>query len=269
MIKVGEESGTLDEVLSNLTHQMERENDLRSKVIGALIYPAVVVSAMLGIGILMLIVVVPKLSETFKELNVPLPASTQVIVAVGIFLANQWYLALIIVIAVVLLIRQALKTKNGKRVGDALVLKMPIVSNIVSGTCAAYFTRTLSSLISAGVPIVESLNIISEAMGNIHFETAIKETAEKVSKGVRLSDSMQSYQVFPIMVRQMIEVGEETGQTSDILGKLADYYEEEVINYTKNLSALIEPLLILIVGGVVGFFAISMVQPMYSILQNV
>jgi type IV pilus assembly protein PilC len=167
------------------------------------------------------------------------------------------------------LIRQALKTKNGKYVGDALVLKMPIVANIVSGTNAAYFTRTLSSLISAGVPIVESLNIISSAMSNVHFEAAIKETAQKVSKGIRLSDSMQSYKIFPIMIRQMIEVGEETGQTSDVLGKLADYYEEEVINYTKNLSALIEPLLMLIVGGVVGFFAISMVQPMYSILQNV
>ncbi|MFH0791971.1 MAG: type II secretion system F family protein [bacterium] len=269
MIRVGEESGTLDEVLSNLTHQMDRENDLRSKIIGALIYPIVVISAMLGIGVIMLIVVVPKLSETFKELNVPLPASTQAIVAVGTFLANQWYLALILIVTVVIIIRQALKTKNGKKIGDALILKMPIVSNIVSGTNAAYFTRTLGSLISAGVPIVESLHIISGAMGNIHFETAIIETADKVSKGIRLSDSMQPYQVFPIMVRQMIEVGEETGQTSDILGKLADYYEEEVINYTKNLSALIEPLLMLIVGGVVGFFAISMVQPMYSILQNV
>jgi len=269
MIRVGEESGTLDGVLENLTHQMDRENDLRSKIIGALIYPIVVISAMLGIGVIMLVVVVPKLSETFRELNVPLPASTQAIVAVGSFLANQWYLAIIMLAILAIVIRQALKTKSGRKVGDTLILKMPIVSNIVSGTNAAYFTRTLSSLITAGVPIIEGLNIVSGAMSNIYFETAIKETAEKVGKGIKLSDSMQPYQVFPIMIRQMIEVGEETGQTADILGKLADYYEEEVVNYTKNLSALIEPLLMLIVGGAVGFFAISMIQPMYSILQNV
>lgn len=267
MIKVGEEAGTLEDVLNVLTNQMERENELKSKIMGAMIYPAVIICAMIGIGILMLIMVVPQLAETFKELNIELPPTTKLVIFLGTFMAEKWYLMILIVLGILLLLRVALRTKTGKILIDKVVLKIPIISGIIKKTNSAHTTRTLSSLITAGVPIVRSLEIVSGALGNIYFKTAVAKAAEKVKKGEKLYEALSPYQnLYPSLVLQMIEVGEETGETSTILAKLADFFEEEVGNATKNLSAVIEPVLMLIIGGIVGFFAISMVQPMYSML---
>lgn len=270
MIKVGEEAGTLEEVLKVLTEQMERENEMKSKIVGAMIYPAVIIAAMVGIGILMLIMVVPKLAETFKELNIELPPTTKLVIFLGTFLAEKWYLAILIIIVFLILLRIVLKTKFGKNLIDGLFLRLPIISAIIKKTNSASTTRTLSSLIVAGVPIVRSLEIISRSLGNIYFREAMAEAAEKVRKGEKLFEALKPYQnLYPLLVLQMIEIGEETGETSTILSKLADFYEEEVANTTKNLTAIIEPVLMLFIGGVVGFFAISMVQPMYSMLQAI
>ena len=270
MIKVGEEAGTLEEVLKVLTEQMERENEMKSKIMGAMIYPAVIVAAMTGIGILMLIMVVPKLAETFKELNIELPPTTKLVIFLGTFLAEKWYLMILIIIVFLILFRMALRTKAGKNLIDGLTLRLPIISPIIKKTNSASTTRTLSSLIVAGVPIVRSLEIISRSLGNIYFRKAMQDAAEKVRKGEKLFEALKPYQnLYPLLVLQMIEIGEETGETSTILSKLADFYEEEVTNTTKNLTAIIEPVLMLFIGGVVGFFAISMVQPMYSMLQAI
>ncbi len=267
MIKVGEESGTLENVLDVLTKQMEREYDLKSKIKGAMIYPAVIILAMIGIGILMLVMVVPRLAETFVELNIELPRTTQFVMFSGVFLAKRWYIMILIIIVVSVLIRMFLKTKIGKRLLDTLFLKIPIISPIVKKTNAAYTTRTLSSLISAGVPIVRSLEIVSGTLGNIYFREAVAKAAEKVRKGEKLYEAFLPYEnLYPSIVLQMIGVGEETGETSTMLGKLADFFEEEVGSDAKNLSAVIEPFLMLFIGAVVGFFAVSMIQPMYSML---
>jgi type IV pilus assembly protein PilC len=270
MIKVGEEAGTLEDVLRVLTEQMERENEMRSKILSALIYPAVIILAMSGIGIAMLILVVPKLAVTFKELNIELPPTTKFVIFLGTFLAARWYLAILIVIAFVVLMRMALRTKIGKNLIDAVTLRIPIISPIIKKSNSAFTTRTLSSLIIAGVPIVRSLEIISRSLGNVYFRNAIAEAAEKVRKGGKLFEALKPYQhLYPLLVIQMIEIGEETGETSTILTKLADFYEEEVANTTKNLSAIVEPVLMLLIGGAVGFFAIAMIQPMYSMLQAI
>lgn len=270
MIKVGEEAGTLEEVLKVLTEQMERENEMKSKIIGAMIYPIVIIAAMIGIGILMLIMVVPKLAETFKELNVELPPTTKFVIFLGTFMAEKWYLFILLIIVFLILFRILLRTKFGKNAIDGLVLKLPIVSPIIKKTNSASTTRTLSSLIVAGVPIVRALEIISRTLGNVYFRKAMAEAAEKVKKGGKLFEALKPYQnLYPLLVIQMIEIGEETGETSIILSKLADFFEEEVTNTTKNMTAIIEPILMLFIGGVVGFFAISMVQPMYSMLQAI
>ncbi|MBZ9572043.1 type II secretion system F family protein [Patescibacteria group bacterium] len=267
MVKIGEEAGTLEDVLKTLTGQMEREYELSSKVKGAMIYPAVIICAMIGIGILMLVMVVPRLAETFEELNVELPPTTQLVISLGNFLAEKWPLAILIVFATLFLFRLILKTKEGKRIIDTLILKIPIVSPIIRKTNSAYTVRTLSSLITSGVPIVRSLEITSGALGNVHFREAMAASAIKVRKGSKLSKALRPYQnIYPPLVIQMIEVGEETGQTSDILAKLADFFEEEVTNATKNLTAVIEPVLMLLIGAVVGLFAVSMIQPIYSML---
>jgi len=185
----------------------------------------------------------------------------------GTFLAEKWYFFLLIVFVFILLIRFIVKTKTGKRVMDKLTLKIPIISPMVRKINSAYTVRTLSSLIVSGTPIVRSLEIISGILDNVYFKEAMIISAEQVEKGAKLSESLRPYDnIYPLLVIQMIEVGEETGETSTILSKLADFFEEEVTTMTKNLSAVIEPVLMLIIGGVVGFFAISMVQPIYSML---
>jgi len=267
MIKVGEEAGTLEEVLKVLTRQLERDHELKSKVTGALIYPTVIILAMIGIGILMLAMVIPQLAETFEELNVDLPPTTQFVIFLGKFLAEKWYLAFLIFLVFIFLIRSIAKTKSGKRAIDKLILKIPIISPIIRKVNSAYTVRTLSSLIISGTPIVRSLEIIAGVLGNVYFKEAIATAAERVRKGSKLSDALKPYdKLYPLLVIQMVEIGEETGETSTILTKLADFFEEEVTNTTKNLSAVIEPILMLFIGGVVGFFAISMIQPIYSML---
>jgi type IV pilus assembly protein PilC len=267
IIKVGEEAGTLEDVLQILTQQMERDHELRAKVKGAMIYPAVIISAMIGIGILMLIMVVPKLAETFRELNVELPPTTKFIMSLGTFLAEKWFIFVPGIIVIIFIFRLILKTKLGRRLSDFLALRVPIISPLVRKTNSAYTVRTLSSLITSGVPITEALEIVSGALDNVYFQEAMIDAAEKVRKGSKLSEAIKKYdKIYPSVVIQMIEVGEETGETSNILLKLANFFEEEVTNATKNLASVIEPILMLLIGVIVGFFAVSMIQPMYSML---
>jgi len=267
MVKVGEEAGTLEEVLKVLALQMERERDIKSKIKGAMIYPAIIICAMFGIGILMMVTVVPQLAETFKELEIELPLTTRIIIGFANFLTEKWYLVIIILFVSIFLFWKTLKTKSGKKLFDSFTLKFPIISPIIKNTNSAYTVRTLGSLISAGIPLPRALEITSRTLGNVFYKTALSEAAEKVRKGEKMSETLKFYEnIYPSTVIQMISVGEETGETSSILSKLADFYEEEVSNATKNLASVIEPVLMLIIGAVVGFFAVSMVQPMYSML---
>lgn len=269
MIKVGEEAGNLDEVLNVLARQMEREHELKSKIKGALMYPAVVVLAMMGIGVLMLIMVVPKLASTFEELKIELPITTRIVIGLGNFLVEKWYLVFFVLTIFIFFFSILLKTKQGKQTVDYLFLRLPVISSLIKKTNSAYTVRTLSSLIAAGVPIVRSLEIVSGVLGNVYYKKIIAEAANEVRKGKKLSETLMSHQdLYPLVVLQMLKVGEETGETSNILAKLADFFEEEVGNATKNLASVVEPVLLLIVGAAIGFFAISMIQPMYSMLGS-
>ena len=270
MVKVGEEAGTLEEVLRVLTDQMEKDHEIRSKIKGAMVYPLVIILAMIIIGILMMIMVIPKLAQVFADLEIELPITTRAMIATSFFLSKFWYLLPIAVLAFLFLARISLKTKTGKLTIDTLVLKIPIIASIIKKTNTAYTARTLSSLIVAGVPIVRSLKVVSRTLGNIYYKEALLKAAEQVEKGNKLAVVLGQYEkIYPTLFIQMIEIGEETGETSHILEKLADFYEDEVTNATKNLSAIIEPVLMLIVGAAVGFFANSMIQPMYSMLESV
>lgn len=270
MVKVGEESGTLDNVLSQLALQIEKQYELKSRIQGALMYPAVILLAMVGIGILMLVMVVPKLADTFAELKVPLPFTTQLVIGLGKFLTERWYIAVALLLGGIAGSWRFFKTKTGKAFKDTLLFRFPVISRIVLKTNAATTIRTLSSLIASGVPIVRSLEITSRVLGSLQFREALASSALEVVKGVKLSQALRSYtNLYPLLVVHMVEVGEETGKSAEVLSQLADFYEEEVGNATKSVAAIIEPLLMLFVGGVVGFFAVSMIQPMYSILQTI
>lgn len=268
MIKVGEESGTLEEVLRQLTLQLGHAHELRSRVVGALMYPLVVVVAMIGVGTIMLIAVVPKLADTFRDLGVTLPLTTRIVIGFGTLLADYWYAIFPVVFVLLGIALRLIKTKPGKRAFDAVLLKTPLFGGIIRKMNAALMTRTLSSLIASGVPIVRSLEITSQVVGNIYFQDSIQVCAQRVGKGGKLSGALREYKhLYPIVVVQMVEVGEETGETGHILEKLAEFYEDEVGQVTKNLTSIIEPILMLVVGIMVGFFAISMIQPMYGMLN--
>jgi type IV pilus assembly protein PilC len=267
MVRVGETGGNLEEVLRLLAEQMKRDHELKSRVKGAMMYPAVIIVAMIGIGILMMVMVVPKLIETFIELNIELPLSTRIVIGLSNFLQNHLIAGLIGLIIIIVLMRLGLKNKQTQRIIHKIYLHLPVFSDLTQKVNSARFARTFSSLIEGGVAIVKALQVVAGTLGNVHFKEALLDAAEQVQKGEALSRALIKYEnLYPPMVIQMIRVGEETGSLSEILKTLADFYEEEVTNKTKGLSSIIEPVLMVIIGTVVGFFAISMIQPMYSMM---
>ncbi|OGZ63895.1 MAG: hypothetical protein A3A98_01245 [Candidatus Staskawiczbacteria bacterium RIFCSPLOWO2_01_FULL_40_39] len=270
MIKVGEESGTLDEIFQILSLQLTKEHDLRSKIKNAMIYPSIIVMVMIVVGIIIVTVVLPSLTVFFTSLNVNLPIYTKILLFVGGFLLKQWYLLIVLPISLALIFWLIIRTRQGKWMIDTFLLKAPLISPIIKKSNSAFLIRSLSSLITAGVPLIRSLEISSKIVGNHYFREAIMDAEKKIRKGEKLSSALKPYQnLFPFGVVEMVEVGEETGKTSAILKKLADFYEQEAVNAIEKLSILIEPILIIILGLAVGIFALSIIQPMYSSLKSV
>lgn len=270
MVKVGEKSGNLNEVLRILSEQMRKDHELISRVRGAMMYPAVIVTAMIGIGVLMMIMVVPKLTSVFGELNIDLPLSTQIIIGVSNFLKNNILLGAIIFVLIIILLRFLFKVESVKKLLSKTYLKLPVFGSLVRKVNSARFSRTFGSLMESGVGIVESLKIVSGTLGNLCFRETLINSAEQVQRGNALSQVLTRYkEIYPPMVVQMIAVGEETGNLTGILKNMADFYEEEVDNITEGLSSIIEPIIMVIIGAAIGFFAISMIQPMYSMMEGI
>ncbi|MBI2451313.1 MAG: type II secretion system F family protein [Parcubacteria group bacterium] len=269
MVGVGETSGTLEDVLEILARQMKRDYDLRSKIRGALTYPIAVISVMIVVGIIMMTTVIPKITDTFKELNVALPPMTVFVIALSDFMLKFWYFLPVIAGLIFYFFRRLLKTEAGKRSFGWLWLHLPPFSGLSRKINSARFSRTLASLVKSGVPIVKSLEITQNTLGNYFFKKSIQRAKEAVEKGKNLHETLEEYSdLYPPLVTQLIAVGEETGQLVDILARLALFYEGEVSRATKNMSTLIEPIIMIIIGAAVGFFAIAMIQPMYSIVQG-
>ena len=270
MVKVGEESGTLEEVFQILSLQLSKEHELKSKIKNAMIYPAVILMAMLVVGIIIITFVLPGFKGFFADLNVKVPIYTKILFDLGDFLSKKWYLVVVASLFLIIIAGSLLKTKKGKWLLDTFLMKIPFISSIVKKNNSAFLVRSLSSLLKSGVSVVRSLEITSETVGNYYFKKAMIEAAKKITKGEKLSNSLKPHQdIFPIGVIEMIEVGEETGKTSDILKKLADFYEEEAVNAVEKLSVIIEPVLMIILGLAVGFFAVSILGSIYSSLNSI
>lgn len=270
MVGAGEESGNLADSLLIVGNQLEKTYLLKKKIKGAMIYPAIVISAMIIIAILMFIFVVPTLSETFTSMNVELPMSTAIIIGISNFLANHGVLALLIVVIVVTVLVILIRTPKGKRYGELTLLHLPIFSKLVKESNSARTARTLSSLLSAGVDVVEAISITKSVVQNSFYKDVLDKAGENVQKGIALSAIfMENSNLYPVLVGEMIEVGEETGKLSDMLLRVAEFYENEVDTATRDLSTIIEPILMVVIGAGVGFFAVSMITPMYSIMTNI
>ncbi len=270
MVGAGEESGNLADSLLIVGNQLEKTYLLKKKIKGAMIYPAIVISAMIIIAILMFIFVVPTLSETFKSMNVELPMSTTIIIGISEFLANHGILALLIAVIVVTVLVILIRTPKGKRYGELTLLHLPIFSKLVKESNSARTARTLSSLLSAGVDVVEAISITKSVVQNSFYKDVLTAAGENVQKGIALSAIfMENSNLYPVLVGEMIEVGEETGKLSDMLLRVAEFYENEVDTATRDLSTIIEPILMVVIGAGVGFFAVSMITPMYSIMSGI
>lgn len=270
MAKAGEESGGLSDALGNVALQMDKTYRLQKKVKGAMIYPAVIVTVMIIVGILMFIFVVPGITATFKELNTELPFTTKVIIGLSDFLVGHWFLTILIIMGAVSGVYFSLKTTWGKNLRDYLVIRIPVVGDLVMEANAARVTRTLSSLLTAGVPIAQSILITKDIVTNHYYKQVLDDASKAVEKGESISGIfMKNPKYYPTFVGEMMSVGEETGNMSNMLTEVALFYELDVEERTKDLSTIIEPVLMVVIGAAVGFFALSMVTPIYSVMDNV
>jgi type IV pilus assembly protein PilC len=268
MVSAGEESGKLSEALNVIGDQTEKSYLLLKKVKGALIYPSIVILAMVGIGIFMLIFVVPTLTSTFIELNVELPLTTKLVIGASDLIRNNFISALLALVVIFVAIYFASKTKRGKRFLGYASLKIPVIGEIIKQVNAARTARTLSSLLSSGVTVIEALRITEDVLQNPLYKEVISKAKKKVEVGDPMSKVFgEAEDIYPIYVGEMMAVGEETGEISPMLGKVASFFEGEVDQKTKDMSTIIEPFLMIIIGLAVGFFAVSMITPMYSLVN--
>lgn len=270
MVRAGEESGNLVDALRVTADQMDKAYALKKKIRGAMIYPSVIIGAMIIIGIFMMIYVVPTLTSTFAELGVELPASTRAIISTSDFFQNNLTLVVAVLLAIIIAIFVLMRSRSGRRGLHFVLLRLPLTADLTREINSARTTRTLASLLTAGVPFVRALQITREVIQNSFYKEIIAKAEKNIQIGKPISGVFTAAdKLYPTFVGEMMAVGEETGNSAEMLMEVATFYENEVDQKTKNLSTVIEPVLMIIVGLVVGFFAISMIGPMYSLVETI
>lgn len=265
LVSAGEAAGVLDTILIRLADTLEKQREFREKTKGALIYPVIVVIGMLLVASVMMIFVLPKLTVMYKDFDVELPFVTKVLINTSTFMSKFWYLMAVFIFIGVYAFKQWKKTKMGSYQYDALVLKLPIFGKIKSMVLMAEFSRTLALLASAGVSLVEALNIVQEVADSEVMRKALGEVAKDVEKGNSLATSLAKHTVFPMIVSQMTSVGEQTGKLDEILNRVAGYFENESEHAIKNLSTAMEPIIMVILGAGVGFLIVAIIVPIYNL----
>jgi len=265
LVKSGETSGKLDKILLELAELRERQEAFKSKVKGALIYPVLIMTAMVGVGFLMMVFVIPKLSQIYKEMDLTLPIQTQILIAMSDFMTKFWYIMIAVVFGGVYGFMKWKKTPQGKKQFDRIILKIPVLKTIVTKIVLTQAIWTLSLLIKSGISIIDSLDIVAEASGNIVFQKTLEEAAKDVEKGFSLTDSLEKYEEYPDLLIQMIAVGEETGRLGEVMERVAVYYEQESEAVIKGITTAIEPAMIIILGVAVGFMVMSIITPIYKV----
>ena len=271
MAKAGEASGSLDTAMERMAVQFEKSAKTQALVKKAMIYPVVVACVAVAVVIVMLVVVIPRYMDMFGELGVDLPAITKAVIALSTFIQHFWFIIIPIIIALVAVLKAYGRTDSGKHVFGGLQLKIPAIKNLVVKSACSQMARTLSTLLVAGVPLTEAVDIVADTMPNIWFKEALKDALGQIVIGVPLSQPLQTCGLFPPMVYHMIHIGEEAGSTEEMLNKLADYYEEEVEMAVQSLMAAMEPMIIIVLAGIVGILIAAVMAPMvtmYSALDN-
>jgi type IV pilus assembly protein PilC len=267
MIEAGESSGTLDAVLDRAATQIEKETQLKRRVKGAMIYPAVVMTFAALVLTFMLMFIIPVFVDVFDSLDGELPKPTQFVMAMSNALRHWWFVIFPLIGIGIFALRRAKRTEPGRRVWDRIKLRIPLkIGDVVQKVALARVSRTLSTLVAAGVDIIRALEITAATAGNWVVEQSLNHVRERVHEGAPIGEPLAADPVFPPMVGQMVKIGEETGELEKMLGKVADFYEDEVDTAIKSLTSIIEPLLMIGVGAMVGFIVISMYMPMFKML---
>lgn len=272
MVRAGEAAGIVDDILKRLATQVESSQTLRKKIKGAMTYPTVVFCIMIIAFFGIMIFIIPKIGEILKGIGGPdaeLPALTAALLGISDFLIKFWPVIIGAVVGVGFMLRKFLKTEAGKRKRDEIILKLPIVGLLTTKSTVASFTRTFSALVGAGVSVVEALRITGRSLGNKLYEEDLEKAALQVINGKQMSEAIGESKLFPPIVSQMLAVGEETGQTDVVLVKVAEFYEEEVNTMVDSMSSLIEPLIMVVIGGGVAVIAAAVMGPIASISNSV
>lgn len=267
MARAGEASGSLDTAMERMAIQFEKSAKTQALVKKAMIYPVVVALVAIAVVIVMLVFVIPKYMDMFEELGAELPWITMMVVRMSNFIQSFWFIIIPAIIAVVVALRAWAKTSSGKHILGKLQLKIPAIKNLVVKSASSQMSRTLSTLLAAGVPLVEAVDIVADTMTNVWFKETLKESVSQIMIGVPLSQPLQTSGLFPPMVYHMIHIGEEVGSTEEMLNKLADYYEEEVEMAVQSLMAAMEPMIIIVLACIVGVLIGACMAPMVSMYQ--
>lgn len=270
MVKAGEAGGVTELVLTRLSEFMEKAEKIKNKVKSAMIYPTVILVAALGITGFLLLTVIPKFEEIFVDLleGKALPKITQIVIAASNLLKNYFVLVAIGIVVVVIAIKLWAKTKTGSLICDRVKVALPVFGTLIKRTCVSRMTRTLGTLLSSGVPLLQALAIVRDTSGNAIFVTALQKVHDGVKEGESMAGLMEQTKVFPPMVVSMIDVGEETGAIADMLTRIADTYEDEVDNAVAGLTSILEPMMIMMLAVIVGTIVIAMFLPLVSIITS-
>lgn len=265
MIRSGETTGRLGEVLTYLADQQEKDYDLLNKVRGAMMYPAFILVGMLGVGIVMMIFVIPKLTEVLSESGGELPLATKILIGTSNVLSHYWWLLLALVVAAFFGLREWLKSPAGRRGWDRIKIKIPIFGYLFQRIYLVRMTRSLTTLLSGGVDLVPALVISADVVGNSFYKDLILKTKKEVEDGNSIISVFQNHSEVPSMYSQMLSVGEETGKMNEILSRLSSFYSRDIDNFVANLSTIIEPVIMVILGLAVGTMVAAIILPMYSL----
>jgi type IV pilus assembly protein PilC len=269
LVAAGEAGGILDVILSRLSAYMEKAMKLKSKVKGAMTYPASVLVISIGVVAVLLLKVIPVFQKMFEGMGGTLPAPTQFLVNASKFAQNYFYVFIIVIVAVVFAYKRFVATEKGRYAVDSMALKAPVFGQLIRKVAVSKFTRTMSTMMSSGVPILEALNIVSKTAGNVIIENALMQTRKSISEGKTIAEPLMETDIFPPMVVQMIAVGEATGALDTMLAKIADFYDDEVDAAVDALTSLLEPFMMVFLGGVVGGMIIAMYLPIFQMASVV
>jgi type IV pilus assembly protein PilC len=269
MVKAAETGGILDKILDRLATFLESEQEIRGKIKGAMIYPIMVLVFALLMVVALMLFVLPKFKDIFDSMNVEMPMATRFLFAMSAFTQHYWYIGLGSAIGLFIFYRWYSKTERGAWQLDALKLKIPVVGELVQKMAISRFSRTFATLIASGVPMMRSLEIVGETSGNRVIAHTIESARNAIREGQKISTPLAQSNLFPGMVTHMIDIGEETGRLSEMLAKVSDFYDSEVENAVKTLTSLIEPCLIVSMGGIVGFIAVSIMAPIFKLVSSI